>query len=178
MAEQQVFKYVPRFLAKRYPAFAELEDNPIYLRESGKKYGDRRRLWSILAPSGNPIIDFLRTSAFLLVSGLLLLFGFSCCVMLPVMLVVVHNFADSNLSLGGSLLTRLKGEWQAGQLEHLALSSLTGRELVWGYVCGRLEKTCWRSAVFITTVAIFCLLLSPYVEWNLTLGFSSVRFSP
>ena len=44
-------QHVPRWLIHRFPEFAELEDNSVFLRELALRYGPRRRA------EGDPTID-------------------------------------------------------------------------------------------------------------------------
>ena len=77
MAEQREFQYAPGFLARRIPLIAELEDNPIFLREIGKRYRSHRSKW-----------DRLRSKIQQVGSGIALTFGIffliACCFVLLV----------------------------------------------------------------------------------------------
>ena len=39
------FHYVPGFIARRFPMVAALEDNPVFLREAGKRYVIENMRW-------------------------------------------------------------------------------------------------------------------------------------
>ena len=82
----------------------------------------------------------------------MLIIGAICCfpITIPLALVCIHHLYNSRFVNSGSLQARLQAEWEAGQLEHLFLSNISGAKLVWGFTCGRFIKSVrWFIALFI-----------------------------
>ena len=187
MSEQRKFQYAPGFLARRFSLIAELEDNPIFLRELGVRYGVGKnwRGWlkRKLGLVGGGLIEALLTFGLgLLLAALsllllVLLAQYVSCLAIPILILLISSLSKSSLSPGNDFLGQLQKEWHAGRLQHLYLSSLSGRDLYWGYVAGSMLK-CAKIFISLFFLLSLCALLIPLWKYISTPAERSTALSP
>jgi hypothetical protein len=157
------FQYVPGFLARRFPIVAELDDNPVYLREMGLRYVRRRWIW---ARRGRE----LAYGSLLFIAAVLL--AVTCLPALLLLLLVQRRFYSGRVRSMSDLPKHLDHEWQQGRLPQLCLTPMSGREILWGYAGAVLVRALrtWP----LVTAAILILATGFILYFGLLPGYQDV----
>ena len=135
-----------KYLAKRFNNIDELQDNPVFLREAGIRYGIRKR----------KIQDYVQAFlCSLLIFPLLMPQLICCCLVVGIVIAFFYSLMCSAALYitGYDFVTRAREDWQAGELLELHLSGLSGHEILWGRIAG----TLYRQANALTVIALIAM---------------------
>ncbi|MFC1601736.1 hypothetical protein ACFL34_05250, partial [Candidatus Sumerlaeota bacterium] len=136
MGDKQTFQHVPGWLARRFALIAALEDNVIYLRESGRRYRAGRRRFKAFFSSGMHAALTLGGGLLLgaLIVALVAFLGcFGLLLAFPLVWGLRRVSFASRLAHPAQMALFLEREWEAGRLPEIWLTSLSGTEVLWGY---------------------------------------------
>ncbi|MFC1601737.1 hypothetical protein ACFL34_05255 [Candidatus Sumerlaeota bacterium] len=167
MTDKQTFQHVPSWLARRFALIAALEDNPLFLRETGKRYASRRQqgLRRFIPAQLTAIWPFV--SAVLLLIAIVVLMMFIGCLAFLLIPLYRRMLGGGRLADLTKLSAFLEQRWADGRLPELWLTSLSGTDVLWGYgarfVLEQLRLTC-----FLTLAALLAAVTFP--QWPLFRG--------
>ena len=155
---QKKYIHVPNWLASRFECIAALEDNPVYLKEAGKRYQRKRRLLPTEYRSG--VLQTILVFFILIITmGLALPLLFLALIALPNSIQTMHK--------------HLEQEWQSGWLQQIELTHLKPHEIVWGYF----GITVLDQIRFVPMIFVIIAGLEVFLPGIINLFFSGAIFS-
>lgn len=173
MTQPTAYQHVPAFLARRFPAIAELEDNPLYLRATGKAYcsqRSKRRFWQ---GQWQVAVFILYVLCIFIINRLEQLLPVNYYMLLLVawiagFFILAHLFAETQQGEATQAMESglLEREWLSGRHLHLYMTRMTGRDIYWAWIGANFVHgfTGFITAIFCLP---FCALLAPFLQhWN------------
>ena len=157
------------FLFRRMPWLALLEDNPVFLREIGRRYTRPPRL-ALGRPFGWAQNLLYALALSLIVGGALFSYWiWEELAVIALVVLILGAMALSRFYLGGRLkrLTQfsqyLRQEWKEGRLSQLYLTSMSGAGILLGYGAALMFRALWFTVLLIGA-CLLVAVLSPFAR--------------
>ncbi|MCX7047948.1 MAG: hypothetical protein NTX50_20985 [Candidatus Sumerlaeota bacterium] len=155
--ETAQYQHVPDWLARRYPAIAALEDNPLYLALTGRRYCRRwLRLWRRrkhwLGMNSQAKYLYPLAVVFCLIPPLAII---------GIILLIIAGHRTQNLAVS------FRQESKTGRMMDLYLS-LTPEQMADGYAAARLIPGRWGAYIFMILMGLISLgcMIFAFSPWG------------
>lgn len=141
------------WLLRRLPYARRLESNPIFLRESGRRYG--RRGW-LGAAETRTVLGLVAAGALLM--AVAAFWGYVPALLALAILILMPRFyLPGRLATVDQLARHLRFEWDEGRLAEYRLTRLGGAEILWGY-CAAILLRRLRVEFYLTAAALVFII--------------------